>query len=519
LNGAGILVLVGATLALAVSASMWLWRRRQLALAAGRSHKVWVNEHTHYATTYEELGMDPPGAEREDATACMAYEELGFSEPADATAFIDMQAIVEPAPAPAPAPPEEWIPRLEGPPQLYIAAPSDLSFAFDLAVNAYLEWRSAMAGPRSLEAIAHGPEQAWTDGLADLYAAFTASESDLLASALRDPMFIEARTVAALALLEHREADTVALICEVMPDPAPFGEHLLEALRLWRGPSADDTLRHAALSYFPRHALGFARLLRERGTDPGGELVTRYLDAGQVELVRAGLELLAVHADRRYQWSAITARLFETNPEVQDAAIEAGMRLREEIAWAQCRQLAMTPGRERLRELFALLAEPEQQRELVEWAGRDNTPPDALWCAALTGRVEAVELALSRLNSKHNSLARRCLAHLCGSAEVDPGGWQDRRERFDPGRRWLMGEPYELGVVRRALEQRSAPHRSALALELEFRAPRLPHLHLDTYAWELLRELDELERQGRAAVDEPEIDFERSFPWASGARA
>ncbi|PRQ02355.1 hypothetical protein ENSA5_23720 [Enhygromyxa salina] len=494
MSSASIVVLIGAALALIFAAALLLWRRRRGVPAVKRGTRRWTNERTMYAATYEQLGLTPPEPPppTEDATACLGFEELGLdlAPPVDATTLVKMDTLLPAPPAEAPAP----------------LMSSDLTFHFEVAVNAYAQWRRAMAGPRDLVAIAAGPERGWSDAMMMLVAQFTAADSAPLLACVRDPPSPEARVVAALALLEHRETETLTLLSELLPEADFERSEVLDALALWRGPTADATLRSAAIAQFSWRACAWARLLVRRGLDPGGELLTRYLDSLDPALVCAGFELLAVDPERQYRFSAIVARIHEADPRVHDAAITAGLRIDMDIAWAQCQDLAMAPDRPRLSELAASLATLEGQRRLIAWARDDAAPPHALWCAALTGRAEAIELALARLDT-HPKLARACLTHLCANPDADLDWWQQASARFWTDGRWLAGGNFDAEGVRLGIAALGARHRAALARELGIRAPQLPALRLDGFAHELTTELD---AAGLAA-----IDFERGFPWSS----
>jgi hypothetical protein len=548
-------VFVVASLALAGYGAWWLWRRRrQLALVGADVRVYWEDERTLYAT-YEDLGMiRPPGATtgNPDATECLdmdAVVGVGESDEAEATACLDLAMMpmmamndsvpaaepeataclnmgmidiptlaAAPDPTPPPPPPSfEPAPAFEPKHTFEPAAvtppepaptprgigigPGELTTYFDDAVEAYEIWRAQMAKRRSLTAIASSAERDWLDAMALLKTGNAAARDQLLRPALQ--RHDSHRVVAALSLLEHGEAELAVALEQRSLD------ELFEALLLWRSPTAQACFCRLAIAQFPKQAGTWARLLRARGFDPGAELLAKLLGAKDPGLVAAGLGLIALHEERDAHHGAVMSHMFEPDPELRAAAVEAGLRLRIDVAWIHCRQLATTSGRSRTCELVASLSSPAEQQKLIEWASRKSAPPHALWCAALTGRSAAIELAITQLESR-NRLARRCLVHLTGNKQADAQWWQAHAAQFSDDHRWLGGERLELASVLTGIAELPAAHRVALTLELGVRDPSLAPLPLDGYADELHRALEQLGK-----LNDANLDFERGYPWTT----
>jgi hypothetical protein len=93
---ASIVVLIIATATLLAVVMLFLWRRRQPGVVPRRP-KLWINERTLFATTYEQIGVArpvPPGTP-DDGTACLAYDDLAPEPPpsAEATEIVSMDAL------------------------------------------------------------------------------------------------------------------------------------------------------------------------------------------------------------------------------------------------------------------------------------------------------------------------------------------------------------------------------------------------------------------------------------------
>lgn len=91
MRSVNIVVFIIAAGTLLAIVAMLAWRRRQPA-PVPRGRRLWHNERTLFATTYEQVGVARPdsASKADDGTACLAYDELGL----DATAHVDATAIV-----------------------------------------------------------------------------------------------------------------------------------------------------------------------------------------------------------------------------------------------------------------------------------------------------------------------------------------------------------------------------------------------------------------------------------------
>jgi hypothetical protein len=97
MHSASIVVFILAAGTLIAVGALLVWRRRLLA-AVTHNARPRLDEHTLFATTYEQLGVarPEPAPKTDDATAWLAYDELGLeptSNP-EATALLSMDEML-----------------------------------------------------------------------------------------------------------------------------------------------------------------------------------------------------------------------------------------------------------------------------------------------------------------------------------------------------------------------------------------------------------------------------------------
>lgn len=135
------------------------------------------------------------------------------------------------------------------------------------------------------------------------------------------------------------------------------------------------------------------------------------------DVVVAGLDALAVQPTPPMRHLATVEALLQVvEPRVRDTAVEAGLRLGSGQAWDLAWQQWSRPEGVRSRELVALLGSASAQQAVVEWAQSEPGDRWRLWYAGLTGRVSAVELAMSRIDSEDPTTARLALEVVCAVA-------------------------------------------------------------------------------------------------------
>ncbi|WP_224240875.1 TIGR02270 family protein [Hyalangium gracile] len=340
-------------------------------------------------------------------------------------------------------------------------------------------------------------------------------------------------SVAALALLNAEDADWREKVFEWLAEGAEeVGEGIRRAVELC--PREDIT--PALLSALPNGQLDdqirALAALRFRQADVTPAL--RAMKLGEDTALRTVAVRAARFASRSMADELIRLGLSEPEPQVLDAALEAGLVVGHRQAWARCRQLVEAGGEVPRIALLALALSGEaRELELLVAALEDPSLRDeALWALGFSGRLAAADAAFQALQATGDRLAAESFAAITGlplappfieeeektaeeetfeaefaaeeaeadnlededdeeggeapsSPELLPGPevlpgkvlperverwWAAERKRFEPSGRYLRGQPLSVEVIRAALEAEPLNRRAILAWELAIRS-------------------------------------------------
>ncbi|HYO59190.1 TIGR02270 family protein [Archangium sp.] len=213
----------------------------------------------------------------------------------------------------------------------------------------------------------------------------------------------------------------------------------------------------------------------------------------------------------RREW--LTRSLASSSLEVRSAAMEVGLAAGLRAAWEACLQEAGEGNREAM----GLLAVGGGEREVAFLVERLSTPrlrPHVLWALGLSGQVTAAEACLEWMEDKKAApLAAEAFCAITGlvlkgsyvssgqlqrapeepiplqeedlDADLTPkpedalpwpeaqavaDWWRQKRERFQPGMRYLRGRPYDAAALLEALGREPMRRRHMLAMELAIRS-------------------------------------------------
>jgi uncharacterized protein (TIGR02270 family) len=336
---------------------------------------------------------------------------------------------------------------------------------------------------------------------------------------------VSAISAAALALLGAEDVDWQKTVLEWLAEGA---EELISGIR--RGvelsPREDITPALLALvpSLPPNEQAGVLAALRFRQADASEALAKVKL--GEDITLRVEAVRNARFVSRTLGEELVRIGLGDSEPHVRDAALEAGLVLGSRQAWTQCRRLLEAGGDVPRIALLALAVGGEgTDLEALGAALKDPALRDeALWALGFSGRLAAAEWAFQNLQEVGDRLAAESFAAITGlplgpsfieeeepdeedfdaelfdagaegeeeeeapgapavellpGPEVLPGKvlvdrverwWAEARRRFEPGGRYLRGQPLTVEVVRTALEEEPLRRRPVLAWELAIRS-------------------------------------------------
>lgn len=261
------------------------------------------------------------------------------------------------------------------------------------------------------------------------------------------------------------------------------------------------------------------RVLTGHRVEAGPRLLA-WLGAGELEVQRAAAEL-ARHTGAPESLHRLHPLTEALDPELRWAAIESGIIRGQHFAWHAAGREAFVDPR------------PATQRQALAWVGMigddaaqqrvfaalSSAPTSALlWAAGLSGRAQAVDLAMALLEDPR--LARPAGELVCAVAGLDRDDdrywldrgvrigddpddalpalahddldtepipshedklrrpnpeevrawWTQQRTRFDPRKRYLDGQLLDLASLARGLNTQTTRRRHALALELAARS-------------------------------------------------
>ncbi len=267
------------------------------------------------------------------------------------------------------------------------------------------------------------------------------------------------------------------------------------------------------LSSGPQHLAALCRLKAFRRSSPGREVAEAFATGEPLAQVEA-LRLLG-HARDDSARKYVAAGLASGSPVVRRAAIECGVRQRQENAWETARRLAYErdPESAPFLSMLASLGSPEEAR-LVIGALREPTLQRAgLFALGYIGTPEAVEICLTAMRDPQ--LARSAGEAYCAitgadlqrerlaAAEAEDEGdspppleadpldanlvpaphevwplpdearvrahWQAISSRFTRGARHFLGKPVDLGSLMAAIESGPMLRRPDVITELTIR--------------------------------------------------
>lgn len=337
------------------------------------------------------------------------------------------------------------------------------------------------------------------DGLVSLCAPHLTSE---------DPLRVTAAT-AALASGTSNE------ICKTIGDAlgAASGPQLAAMIRAFEVAGSNPVLSIAASvlgSKGGEHAAALCRLKTARSARPADEMAQAFESDSPQSQTIALRAMRYLPDDRLEDW--LSAGLRSKDPAVRLAAIETGIARQSATAWNAAVDMAGGPdqhGAPVLR-LIAMLGSAEHHA-LVHTALRvPHLQTQALWALGHIGTRQAVEYCLQGM--KHEKLAKAAAEaychitgadlardHLAGAepaeevpefeadnldANLVPAAeslwplpdleavqkhWQANESRFQPGVRYVRGEPVSAGTLLSAIEKGPMLRRPDLILNLAAR--------------------------------------------------
>jgi uncharacterized protein (TIGR02270 family) len=397
-----------------------------------------------------------------------------------------------------------------------------------LSESAWLwqEWEQALDSPLyALGDVVVGPEErlhAHLDGLV-LGGARVAEKLLLPALGKEEPGEISA---AAWALVQAEDADHQdAVIKALASAEPPVQQAIARALSLC--PRLD-------LSRLVQHWSGGAGPLRALILDGFGprepawvrEHLDQALRSGQAPLVAAGLRAVRRLRERTYL-DHVQLALQSEDAEVRREAISAGLVLGAKAAWIACRSIAATPGPGPIVRftLGVLGSSPDpNDRAFVRGKIADaEAGQHAIWASGFAGDVEAADLIVQAMADEEKApLAGEALAAITDVAiagalakpgetegpekeevaedapppEVRPEDhlpmpqaeavkkwWETERSRFQPGIRFIKGQPHTTDSVRAAVATAPTWRREILMLMLAtMKGPPPPEVDLKGWA-------------------------------------
>ena len=183
---------------------------------------------------------------------------------------------------------------------------------------------------------------------------------------------------------------------------------------------SDQALRASAsvlMAPGPARAGALCRLKLFRRVAPGEEMATAFrsdVPEVQIDALRAARLLPPESAGR---W--IAAGLNSDNPEVRYTAVESGLVLRIDQAWAMATQMATqhTPAAARHLKLLAIFGTAEEQEAVYAALRVPELQSAAIWALGHIGNVRAADACISGM--QHEAIARACGEAYCWITGAD----------------------------------------------------------------------------------------------------
>jgi uncharacterized protein (TIGR02270 family) len=322
----------------------------------------------------------------------------------------------------------------------------------------------------------------------------------------------ERRLAAAAALVESGAAgglrSLLAFAAEPEVEGGPGAAAVDQALEIASRAAVDELVRAALPGASPARLRGLLGVLAARRADPGGALPA-LLDARDPDVLQAALRAAA--AVRSAAARPLVAHLLRSNDRrLRATAIQVAVELGMEAGWRACIDRARR-GDPRVLAPLALFGGPAELALVVEALADPKRREPALWALGFSGRVEAVDAAVPLLGGGERTarLAGEVITSVTGlviegelrrpaapepdelpdladdlraglrpdpadglpipAAEPAAAWWQANRVRFEPGARYLGGQPYAAGAVHHALARGPLRRFEVLALEVAVR--------------------------------------------------
>jgi uncharacterized protein (TIGR02270 family) len=367
------------------------------------------------------------------------------------------------------------------------------------------EWESSLdSAVYSIVDVAVGPEERLLAHLDGLVLGGIAVAEKLLVPALTadDPGLVAA---AAWALVQAEGADHQDKVVEALAAGGPaapaIGRALMLAPRadisrlipLWEG--ATPALRALILDTFAPREPAWVR-----------QRVQAALLSGKLALVSAGLRAVRSFRDEVFR-DHVQLSMQLDDPAGLRAALSAGLCLGLPITWDVCRMAAANTTGEACRFPLALLAssaDPDDRALVRAKVAEPEAAVHALWALGFTGDLEAADLLVASLD-KAGQVAAEALSAITGLVVEGPlrkpgethgpdadevaldapapvirpedalpepesaalrTWWAGARAGFEPGVRYLYGQPRSPQALRAALLVAPTWRRDLFALEL-----------------------------------------------------
>ncbi|MEM6293229.1 MAG: TIGR02270 family protein [Myxococcota bacterium] len=293
-------------------------------------------------------------------------------------------------------------------------------------------WRVNLDSPAYLrDEFERGPQERLLAHVDGLVVGGDPVRTEVLGPALQDEDTDPWRvTAAALALLGHDSRQvSEPLFNELDALPEPAREGVIEALVMSDRPDIDvrltDALRRGGAA---EHLVALATVGGRRGINPGN-LVDALLKDGDAVARTAAVSMLG-YGDRRYvTWAEHC--LAKPEPELQRAALRAGLMMGSGLAWQTAGRLGLaeeSPDREAM-VLLCSFAEPMIIERLTRMLEVEASRADALFALGFSGRVAALDAIVPWLGDEaFGPLAGEAFASMTGLPLDDDAYWTDRED-------------------------------------------------------------------------------------------
>jgi uncharacterized protein (TIGR02270 family) len=421
---------------------------------------------------------------------------------------------------------------------------------FDESEFLFGQWRRALYSPNhTLADLGRTFERRLAAHLDALLIAGDIVADRILYPRLQDASTPRSALVAALAVLSEGSQDSVLSILELAlgGDGGPLQDALTTALGLVNVTEIDRLTRERMeLATSEKMQAVLLSILTARGINPKLRL-SSYSTSTNPRLLAAALAAAGRFADME-QVTFAERLLEDRDPVVQKTAFTTALILGSRFAWRSCLQsVEYSPNPHPVFcSVVAMLGGPTDHEILFRQLQHSAQLEAKIWSIGLCGTVAAGNLCLTHLESGNDRIAKVAadsLAWIGGadlknpdfqksalepSAEttlppleeddlshdlnvdgVDEAStpnigriadwWTDIRTQFDRDRRYILGRPFSLQSVIRALEEGPLWRRHDLALEVAIRTKGKEHVSSNAFSSRQRREIGELSSLSTAA--------------------